>query len=42
MNSNITLKEIWALCRETDRRLQEAIDRLAEKSAQQRREAGLC
>lgn len=46
MNSNITLEDIWALFRETDRKMQETdhrlkekLDRLAEETRERQREA---
>jgi hypothetical protein len=39
MNSNTTLEEVWALFRETDRKMQETFNRLAEEARERQREA---
>ena len=39
MNANTTLEEVWALFRETDRKMQETFSRLAEEARERQREA---
>ena len=39
MNSNTTLEEVWALFRETDRKMQETFNRLTEEARERQREA---